>query len=41
LTEVRRGLLEAVPKPVINPDKSGAYTDEINQLLLKELEFHD
>jgi len=41
LTEVRSGLLEAVPKPVINPDKSGAYTDEINQLLLKELEFHD
>jgi len=41
LTEVRSGLLEAVPKPVINPDKSGTYTDEINQLLLKELEFHD
>jgi len=41
LTAIRKGLLEAVPKPVINPNKSASYVDEINQLLLKELELHD
>ncbi len=39
--EVQQGLLRAIPNSKINPIKSKLFTDDINQLLLKELDIHD
>ncbi len=41
LFDIHKGLLDALPKPVIKPYKSTSHLDEINQLLLKELKLDD
>ncbi len=41
MTEVRQGLLLAIPKPDSNPTKTDLFLNNIDRLLLKELDLHD
>ncbi|MEZ4796219.1 MAG: tryptophan-rich sensory protein [Flavobacteriaceae bacterium] len=41
LRTVQKGLMLAIPKSEFYPTKTNRFSDQINQLLLKELEIHD
>ena len=41
LIDVQKGLLLAIPKPIKTPYKSELYSEELNQLLLRELGVYD
>ena len=41
LRSVQKGLMLAIPSSEFYPTKSNRFSDQINQLLLKELEIHD
>ena len=40
-SEVRKGLLSAIPKSDTNPTKVHSFLNDIDQLLIKELDIHD
>jgi hypothetical protein len=41
LRTIQKGLIKAIPSSEFHPSKSNRFSDQINQLLLKELEIHD
>ncbi|MCB0463132.1 MAG: tryptophan-rich sensory protein [Flavobacteriaceae bacterium] len=41
LRTIQKGLIKAIPSSEFHPSKSDRFSDQINQLLLKELEIHD
>ncbi len=41
LRTIQKGLIKAIPSSEFYPSKSNRFSDQINQLLLKELEIHD
>jgi hypothetical protein len=41
LRDARKGLILAIPKQLANPNRSKLFSDEINQLMLKELYIND